>query len=115
MSISIPRRRGMAHGDLCSAFVLSCWRIKSGEMSLKQAKAWREQAAKTLHSLEFNEGDPAAIARQQRIDADRMTAARAATVNNPEWHERANAEFEEARRHPQRISWPRPPSKPGLW
>ncbi len=108
LSISIPRRRGMAHGDLCSAFVLSCWLVKSSEVAERSAQAWTAKVERFLHATDVIAGIPSAVAKQAQIDADRMARARAQTIHNPTWHERAAKEWAEECKRSRRVAWPAP-------
>ena len=84
LSISIPRRKGLAHGDLASAFVLACWGVKAtkqAQAAAVVAQAHRERLRGVLRVLnhDVSHAEMAGIeAEQQLIDDDRMRNARQA-------------------------------------
>jgi len=57
LSISIPRRKGLAHGDLASAFVLSCWAARSHMTSPGWASAMGKIIARSPRRRDEDDGD----------------------------------------------------------
>ena len=88
--IDFPRRRGLAHGDVASAFVLSCWAIKVGRMTAAERAAYHRRTIQYeakfggvlglgdggVDLSEFNVpwGSPAWKAAQERIAAGESPA-----------------------------------------
>ena len=98
LRIFTPRRRGLAHGDVASAFVGSAWSSRRARVSARQAAALRAQAQRVEAIGAFLRGDVsmAEVEEQQRqLAVLRMRDVRSSIDNDPAWVERQRREHDE--------------------